>query len=74
MSGFFGNLMDWLCGHHQTEPIEAEPTEQSRWIVDIPPRDAIRLGTFQTKQEAYDARREFIIRTIEENEPVEVQP
>jgi len=76
MLGFLDNLIDWFCGRC---PVSAdhdepnEPTEQSRWVVDISPRDAIRLGAFKTKQEAYDARREFIIQTLEENEPVEVQ-
>jgi len=70
----FERFIDWLCGH-QTEPIdlEPEPTQQSRWIVDIPPCEGIRLGTFGSKQEALDYRREYIIRTLRQSaEPIEM--
>ena len=71
----FERFIDWLCGH-QTEPIdlepETEPTLQTRWVVDLPPRDAVRLGDFRTKQEALDYRREYIIRSIREADPVEL--
>ena len=75
----FERFIDWLCGH-QTEPIdlepetepETEPTRQTRWVVDLPPRDAVRLGNFRTKQEALDYRREYIIRSIREADPVEL--
>jgi len=74
MMTFLENTIDWICGHQpiSSEP-EPEPSHQSRWIVDVPPRNAIRLGSFRTKQEALDARREHIIRTIKEAaEPIEL--
>jgi len=67
----FERFIDWLCGH-QTEPVAPAPLPKSRWVVDLPPRDAIRLGTFRTKEEALDYRREYIIRTIREAEPYEL--
>ena len=68
------NLIDWLIGRSpddlETEP---EPTLQSKWVVDIPPREGIRIGTFRTKEEALDYRREYIIRTIRDAaEPIEM--
>jgi hypothetical protein len=66
-------FIDWLCGHSTaTIDPEPEPLLKTRWVVDLPPRDAIRLGGFRTKQEALDYRREYIIRTIREVEPVEL--
>ena len=70
----FERFMDWLF-NHQTEPveIEPEPTRQTRWVVDLPPRDAVRLGSFRTRDEALDYRREYIIHTIKESaEPIEL--
>ena len=70
----FERFIDWLF-NHQTAPIETEPepTRQTRWVVDLPSRDEIRLGTFRTKQEALDYRREYIIHTIKESaEPIEL--
>jgi len=69
----FENWIDWLCGN-QTSSIEQEPEPlpKSRWVVDLPPRPAIRLGTFRTKEEALDYRREFIIRAIREVDPIEL--
>ena len=66
-------FIDWLFGH-QTEPIEPEPEPllKSRWVLDLPPREAMRLGSFRTKEEALDYRREYIIRTIREAEPIEL--
>ena len=66
-------MLAWLCGH-QTTPVEPdpEPPMRTRWVVDLPDRPAIRLGGFRSKEEAYDARREFIIRSIKETEPVEL--
>ena len=66
-------FIDWLCGH-PTEPIEPEPEPlaKTRWVVDLPPREAMRLGSFRTKQEALDYRREYIIRSIRETEPIEL--
>ena len=71
---FLENLIDRLVGRSPDELESApEPAQQSRWIVDIPPRDAIRLGSFRTKQEALDYRREYIIRTIKDTaEPIEL--
>ena len=73
MLATFEHLVDWLCGH-QPEPSEPdpEPPPQSRWVVDLPPRNAIRLGSFRTKQEALDARREYVIHSIRESEPMEL--
>ena len=69
---FLENLIDWIIGRIPEE-LESEPTRQSQWIVDIPPHEGIRLGTFRTKQEALDYRREYIIRTIREAaEPIEL--
>ena len=73
---FLENLIDWLIGRSpddlESEP-EPEPTLQSKWIVDIPPREGMRIGTFRTKQEALDYRREYIIRTLREAaEPIEM--
>ena len=68
------NLIDWLIGRSpdDLEP-EPEPPQLSRWIVDIPPHEGMRIGTFRTKQEALDYRREYIIRTIREAaEPIEM--
>jgi len=72
----FEHFIDWLF-NHQTEPIEAEPepepTRQTRWVVDLPPRDAVRFEGFRSRQEALDYRREYIIRTIKEaGEPIEL--
>ena len=70
----FERFIDWLF-NHQTEPIETElePTRQTRWVVDLPPRDAVRLGSFRTRDEALDYRREYIIHTIKESaEPIEL--
>ena len=69
----FEHFVDWLF-NHQTAPIETEPepTRQTRWVVDLPPRDAVRLGSFRTKQEALDYRREYIIRAIRETDPIEL--
>ena len=69
----FEQFIDWLCGH-QTETIEPdpEPLSKTRWVIDLPQRPATRLGTFRTKDEALDHRREFIIRTIREIEPIEL--
>ena len=64
-------FIDWLCGH-QTAPVDPEPLPKSRWVVDLPPREAMRLGSFRTKEEALDYRREYIIRTIREAEPIEL--
>ena len=68
---FLENLIERLVGRSPDE-LESEPEEQSRWIVDIPPRDGIRLGTFRTKQEALDYRREYIIRSIRDVDPIEL--
>ena len=65
-------FIDWLCGH-PTATIDPEPAQRTRWAVDLPERPAIRLGSFRTKDEALDARREHIIRTIREaSEPIEL--
>jgi len=66
-------FIDWLCGH-QTPAIESdpEPLQKSRWVVDLPPREAMRLGSFRTKEEALDYRREYIIRSIREVDPIEL--
>ena len=66
-------FIDWLfC--HQNEAIESEPepTLKTRWVVDLPARPAMRLGNFRTEDEALDARREYIIRTIREVDPIEL--
>jgi len=69
---FLENLIDWLIGR-SPDDLEPEPTRHARWIVDIPPCDAVRLGSFRTKQDALDYRREYIIRTIKEaGEPIEL--
>jgi len=67
------HFIDWLFANHTTtvEP-EPEPTRQTRWIVDLPSRDAVRLGSFRTKEEALDYRREYIIQSIREAEPIEM--
>ena len=44
--------------------VPAEPSLKTRWVVDLPPREAMRLGSFRTKEEALDYRREYIIRAI----------
>ena len=73
MLATFEHLVDWLCGH-QTEPSEPEPEppQQSRWAVDVPARNALRLGTFRTREEALDYRREYIVRAIREIDPIEL--
>ena len=72
MLGLLEKLVDYICGHSHS-PVEYEPAQRSCWIVDLPPRDAVRLGSFRTKDEALDARREHIIRTIKETaEPIEL--
>ena len=69
----FERFIDWLFNHQASSETEPEPTRQTRWVVDLPPRDAIRLGSFRTKQEALDYRREYIIRTIKDTaEPIEL--
>ena len=71
---FLENLIDWIIGRSPDE-LESEPesTRQSQWIVDLPAHPAVRLGSFRTKQEALDYRREYIIRTIREAaEPIEL--
>ena len=60
-----------LYSKTSTEP-KTEPHRQSRWVVDLPPREAIRLGAFRTKEEAYDARREYTVSAIREVEPIEL--
>ena len=71
---FLENLIDRLVGRSPDElESEPEPAQQSRWIVDIPSREGLRLGAFRTKQEALDYRREYIIRTIKEStDPIEL--
>ena len=73
---FLENLIDRIIGRSpdffESDP-EPEAAPQSRWVVDIPPHEGIRLGTFRTKNEALDYRREYIIRTIREAaEPIEL--
>jgi len=65
-------VIDWICGRPAIPDPEPEPLPKSRWVVDLPPRDAVRLGTFRSKNEALDYRREFIIRSIREAEPYEL--
>jgi hypothetical protein len=66
-------LIDRLCGRSAMPKLESETsTKQCRWVIDLPPRDAVRLGSFRTKEEALDYRREFIIRSIREVEPIEL--
>jgi len=70
---FLENLIDWLCGH-RTATIEPdpEPLPKTRWVVDLPERPAVRLGSFRTKQAALDYRREYLIRQFAEYDPVEL--
>ena len=69
----FERFIDWLFNHPTPSESEPEPTRQTCWVVDLPPRDAVRLGSFRTKQEALDYRREYIIRTIRDSaEPIEL--
>ena len=73
MFGFFEKWIDRVCGHSPSPvELEPEPSLKTRWVVDLPSRNALRLGGFRTKQEAYDARREYIIRCIKETEPIEL--
>ena len=54
-------------------PEPDEPIPKSRWIIDLPLIGGKRLGTFRTREDALDARREYIIRTLKENsEPKEL--
>jgi len=61
-------LLNALFGRRcrNTNVVPSIPTEQSQWIVDLPPIGNIRLGPFRTKQEALDYRREYIIRKLTE--------
>ena len=70
----FEHFIDWLFARTSDDiPEPPEPVRQTRWVVDLPPRDAVRLGSFRTKQEALDYRREYIIRTIKDTaEPIEL--
>jgi hypothetical protein len=55
---------------YQTSPPSSIPS--GKWIIDLPPTDEMRLGPFRTQQEALDARREYIIRTLSVNMPREL--
>jgi len=71
---FLENFVDWLIRRtpDDLEP-EPEPIRQTRWVVDLPAHPAVSLGSFRTKQEALDYRREYIIRTIRESaDPIEL--
>ena len=48
-----------------------EPIRPGGWIIDLPATGGVRLGPFRTQEEAFDARREFIIRTLSEHIPEE---
>jgi hypothetical protein len=72
MLGFLESLIDRLSGRQSIPDPEPEPTRVSRWVIDLPPRAAMRLGSFRTKEEALDYRREYIMRTIREAEPFEL--
>ena len=68
-------LLDALLSRRpRSEPSKPdEPARQSRWIIDLPLIGGKRLGTFRTREDAHDARREYIIRTLKENsEPKEL--
>jgi len=68
-------LLDALFNRRcRSEPSKPdEPIQKSRWIIDLPLIGGTRLGTFRTREEALDARREYIIRTLKENsEPKEL--
>ena len=50
-----------------------KPELSGGWIIDLPLIGGKRLGAFRTREEALDARREYIIRTLKENsEPKEL--
>ena len=55
------------------EPVPDIPPARCRWAIDLPTIEGKRLGVFHTKEDALDARREYIIRTLRENStPVEL--
>jgi len=70
----FERFMDWLFDRTSDDvPERPEPLSKTRWVVDLPPRDAVRFEGFRSRQEALDYRREYIIRTIKESgEPIEL--
>jgi hypothetical protein len=66
-------LLDTVMDKLRYKPtFHAEPNLHGKWIIDLPPTDEIRLGPFRTQQEALDARREYIIRTLSVNLPKEL--
>ena len=64
-------LLNRWCRSDASEP--DEPVTKNGWIIDLPLIGGKRLGAFRTREEALDARREYIIRTLKENsEPKEL--
>lgn len=67
-------ILDVLFQRNNRNPDSSiEPESSSRWIVNLPDIGNVRLGPFNTKEEALDRRREYIIRKLTEtNVPIEL--
>ena len=52
------------------DPAPEEPAPKGRWMIDLPEIGNVQLGPFRSQEEAFDYRREYIIRKIRDKSEV----